>query len=619
LDGISLLAGWVKGYIIIICILSGDLMPAREGSVALMLIAALVFYILFLVVPLIYILSIALHADPFSLVVNPKYFSPYLSQEPLVVFERPEGRVIYIVRGFNYGVIPNSLIIASITTVLCLLIGTILALVMSRYVFPLKGLLSVLLYIPMLPAPFVNAFVAFKLFDPVGGLIPWLLVDLLGLPWGIGFQEMAGVILAQIMAFYPIAFINISASMLSQDPSAEEQAINLGGRGFTLFRTVTFPLSLPGFLASASTIFIFSLEDLGGPIAFKFRYTISYEIYSSFRQAVAGSLSPVTALLALILLAMALSVFIATRELAGRRRYALAGKGGRVFQPSRRPGPLSLLAIYIVIIPLIFFTSLPQVGVFIFALAGSSWLRGPLPLELGFGHVLEAFSDPVAMRALYNSIIYSLSALAIMILVSICVAYPSQRMGGRLAVAVDSLAMSALTIPGLVIALGYLYYFMDLTGLLGLSYQDSIYSIALSIIIAYSVRKAPFVIRATYAGIQQIPESLEEAALNLGSRRAGVIARITMPLAKLSIVGGALVGWVYAFSEVSVSVTLGGLAAVGINHAAPMTFIMSDYIANKLQAVAVAASLGVILIITEIIAIAVANYITRQRLAIISI
>jgi hypothetical protein len=78
-------------------------------------------------------------------------------------------------------------------------------------------------------------------------------------------------------------------------------------------------------------------------------------------------------------------------------------------------------------------------------------------------------------------------------------------------------------------------------------------------------------------------------------------------------------GWVYAFSEVSVSVTLGGIAAVGVNHAAPMTFIVSDYIANKVQAIAVVASLGVILILTELIAIVIVNHLTKQKFAAVSI
>ncbi len=595
-------------------------MLRREPLVISQLIFTYIFYTAFLIIPISYVLLIALRADVGSLFINPKYFSLDVPQEPVAQYVRPDGRVIFIIRGFNYGIIPNSLLIATITTLLSLLIGVALALLISRYSFPLKGVLKLILYIPMIPAPFINAFVAFKLFDPVYGLIPWLMVDFLKLPWGFGFQEMAGVILAQTLAFYPIAFINISASMLSQDPSAEEQAENLGGRGFRLFRTVTLPLSTPGVAAAASTIFILSLEDLGGPIAFKFRNTMSYEIFSSFRsEAAAGSISPLTAFLGLLLLAISVSVFVIVREVTSRKQYVFMSKGGGGYSRFKNLGPKGLLALYLLAFPFAIFSSMPQIGVVIFALSGSAWLRSPVPQEISLGHVMEMFSDPVAIRALYNSLLYSLAALVIMILISISVAYPAQRFRSPYTLIIDSIAMSSLSIPGLVVALGYLYFFMDLSAALGFNYLDSVEIIALSIVIAYSVRKAPFIIRATYSGIQQIPVSLEEAASNLGSRRAGIIAGITLPLAKLSIAGGSLLSWVYAFSETSVSVTLGGLAGIGINHAAPMTFVMSDYILGKVQAIAVVASLGVILMIVEILAISIATYLTKQRLAVISI
>jgi len=206
-----------------------------------------------------------------------------------------------------------------------------------------------------------------------------------------------------------------------------------------------------------------------------------------------------------------------------------------------------------------------------------------------------------------------------MIVLSVSIAYAAQRFRNPYTLAIDSIAMSSLSIPGLVIALGYLYYFMDLSSILGFNYLDSVEAIAASIIIAYSVRKAPFILRAAYSGIQQIPVSLEEAASNLGSGRARIIAGITLPLARLSIAGGSLLSWVYAFSETSVSVTLGGLAGVGMNHAAPITFIMGDYILGRVQAIAVVASLGVILMMVEVIAISIASYLTKQRLAVISI
>jgi ABC-type Fe3+ transport system permease subunit len=58
-------------------------------------------------------------------------------------------------------------------------------------------------------------------------------------------------------------------------------------------------------------------------------------------------------------------------------------------------------------------------------------LRSPVPLEISPRFLIEAFADPIAVRALYNSLIYSIAALAIMVLLAISIAYISQRFKGR--------------------------------------------------------------------------------------------------------------------------------------------------------------------------------------------
>jgi len=53
------------------------------------------FYTAFLIVPIAYVLSATAQADPSSLLVNPKYFSLYVPQEPVAQYVRPDGRVVY--------------------------------------------------------------------------------------------------------------------------------------------------------------------------------------------------------------------------------------------------------------------------------------------------------------------------------------------------------------------------------------------------------------------------------------------------------------------------------------------------------------------------------------------
>jgi iron(III) transport system permease protein len=110
----------------------------REPFLTFQLTATYIFYIAFLIVPLVYVLSAASQADITSLAINPKYFSPYVAQEPIVQYTRPDGRVIYIIRGFNYGLILNSILIASIVTIISIALGLFFAVIISRYIFPME-------------------------------------------------------------------------------------------------------------------------------------------------------------------------------------------------------------------------------------------------------------------------------------------------------------------------------------------------------------------------------------------------------------------------------------------------------------------------------------------------
>lgn len=589
-----------------------------DGILALQALSSYAFFLAFLVAPLLYVLLITARLDPQAVLGSPRLVALHRPQEPVLVADFG-GSALVIFRGFNYGILVNSFIVSSIATLASVLLGLVMAYVVARYSFPLKGLLRLLILVPMLPAPFINAFVVNKFFDPVNGVLPWLMRDVLGLPFAVGFQDMAGVILYQVMAFYPIAFLNIQASMASIDTTLEEQAENLGSKGLTKARTVILPLSTPGIASAAATIFIFSLEDLGGPIAFRFRDLMSYEIYFSFQQAALGGLSPFTAFVAVVMLASAIAFLIAVRSLSTRKKYAGQGRTSRTGLVRSAPGPLGLAAIYAFLFPVALFAALPQAGVLVFALAGSSWLRTPLPESLSLSILVESLSEPVVVRALLNSIIYSLSALAIMFLVGFSVAYVSHRLRGPAAVVLDTLATSPLAVPGLVVALGYLYFFTDVLHAAGLSFISTAPAVSAAIVIAYAARKGPFLTRAIYAGLQQVSESFEEAAMNLGASRSGVLRRITIPLLLPSIAAGSIVSFSYSMSEVSVSVTLGGIVGQGVNHAAPITYIMSDYIANKVQSVAAAAALGSVLLGVELLGILLVSAVLRQRHALISV
>jgi len=545
------------------------------------------------------------------------------SVEPVFVNKLPDGTLVVNIRGFNFGVIPNTLIIAASVTILTTTIGIVVALVLSRYEFPGKTVLRIVAVVPMLFTPFINAFVINKFFN-INGVVNYFLNDILGLNITILVSGMAGVILAQTMMFWPIAYLNVFASMAQIDPSLEEQAENLGARGFQLFRKVTLPLSLPGIAAGAAIVFIFSMEDLAAPLAFRFYDVISVQILNGIKKSWGGQIPAETAALALLLLGMALVAFIAIRRYVTLRQYAMMQKGGR-WKPRVRPlGVRGLLAVYLLIVPWIIFSALPQIGVFVYAFS-ESW-TGPLPE----GFTLDNFrlallqEGEVSQRVLTafkNSLMYASIAMLGIVVIAVTSAYVVSRVRLPGISLLDALATSPIAIPGLAIATGYLIFFSSgpfaNEGSI-LYYLNPLgFGPALLFIIAYMVRRSPFATRAVFAGLQQTHVSVEEAAMNLGASRLTVLRRIVMPLIGLNLLSGVLISFVYSMAEVSVSVSLGG---IDINQA-PLTFVMYDFLFGTGIAAGphVVAVMALLIILVQLTVITVTNLIMKQRYAIIGV
>lgn len=573
--------------------------------------------LILLVFPLLSVVYVASQYNPLLLFSDPTYVSTRPHGTLYTVYSGTfRGREVTVFRllGVSFGAILNSLLIASVTTVAASVIGTIVALVLARYTFPGKTAFRVLATLPLLQTPFINSFVIKKLFDWKDGLISWLISDVAGLPFRVGIDSLAGVAVAQIMTFFPIVYLNVYASMMNIDPSLEEQAENLGARGFELFRSVTLPLSLPGLAAGSALVFIFSLEDVAAPIVFNEHRIISYQIFTRFVEATTGQLSPAAASLALLLLLLALTVFTGIRKYVTLKRYAMLSRGGRWKPRVRKLGPLGLLAVYLGLLPLLLFAGFPQLGVFVYAFS-ERW-SGPLPEGLTLGHLSKISVDPLVSRAVYNSLLYSFSALALILLLGVSAPYVIARAKIEGLELLDLLVTSPVAIPGLVLAVGYFYFF---TTFFKYTILDPIaYGPSLLIILAYSIRRLPFTARAVFAGLQQVHVALEEASMNLGAGRFRTLVSVVLPLIGLNVLSGSLVSFVYCMSETSTSVTLGGLGGIGETHRAPITYIMMDNL-NRIGGPHIVASLGVILISLQLATITLVNVVLKQRYAYIGV
>ena len=579
-------------------------------------------FILFLITPLIGMLGIAFvykgapSLEWFIRIFTSEYYINFFGRG--VPWYYDEKFNILVITGSDYGVILNSLIVASIVTIVTTIWGIALALLFSRYDFRGKDFLRILSMVPLLLSPFVNALVIKKIFNPYNGFINWLLHDTLGiLPFRLYIDGLAGIALTQIITYYPIVALNIYSSMLNVDASLEEQGVNLGAEGFTLLRRITIPLSYPGIMSGATLVFIFSLEDLTAPIVFHghplAKKLISFQIYTRFISET-GLRSPEIAALAVFLLFIALTFFILIRNYVSLRSYASVPRG-RMMRRFEKLGIKGYIIVYFFFLPILILTSLPQIGVALLAFS-TRWVNTVFPEGFTLANIIQVFSNPDVFKYLRNSIIYAFLALFIIFILALSTAYITNRVKVRGISVLDLLSTSPIALPGLVIAISYFYFYATVFRDTILDPTNVLYFNPLPIlIIGYSIRRLPFALRAIYAGIQQVHVNLEEASLNIGAGRFLTVRKILLPLISPNVLSGLLISFIYIVGEVSISIIIGIL---NMDYA-PLTVYMRDVMLSAVGSQYIAAALGFTLMSMQLLVILIITFVFKQRYAYIGI
>jgi iron(III) transport system permease protein len=177
------------------------------------------------------------------------------------------------------------------------------------------------------------------------------------------------------------------------------------------------------------------------------------------------------------------------------------------------------------------------------------WFLSVLPSEYTFQFYKDVFSHDLTLLSIKNSLFLSSLSTIIDVVLGVTIAYllARKRVPGR--AVLDALAMLPLALPGLVLAFGYVAAF-SATPL------DARVNPIPLLVIAYAVRRLPYMVRAAYAGFQQTSVVLEEAAINLGASPMKTLYQITMPLIFANLIAGAVLSFSFAMLEVSDSLIL---------------------------------------------------------------
>ena len=485
----------------------------------------------------------------------------------------------------------NSLWVSLASVAVATLIAVPLAYLTVRFEFRGALLIQTLGVLPLIMPPFVGA-VAMQLIFGRNGSVNLLLNDWFGFTVPI-MDGLIGVTFVESIHYFPFIPLNLVASMRNIDGAMEESALNLGAGGWRLFRRVIFPLAMPGYLAGATLVFVKVFDDLGTPLVMGVTNMLAPQAY--LRITSVGIDDPQGYVISVIMIAFSiLALGLAARVMKGRD-YSTLQKGGNSLQRRRLSGWESVLA-YGWIILVLLITLAPHFGILLMSFA-KVWSFSVLPDANTLEHYATVFTDARGMMA--NTLLYCLLAAGLDVVFGTAIAYLILRtnLPGRRWL--DYMASTALAIPGLVLAIGYLRLFKGVN----LPFTDTpVVSTWVLIMLAYAVRRLPYALRSCMAALQQVHVSLEEAAQSLGATRMSTIRRVMVPL----MMGGMLAGFVTSFITAAVELSATILLASAQSQA-PMSYGIYLY----MQSIA-GRGPGAALAVLAVVVVAVGTYLSHR-------
>jgi iron(III) transport system permease protein len=259
-----------------------------------------------------------------------------------------------------------------------------------------------------------------------------------------------------------------------------------------------------------------------------------------------------------------LSLWVSLLALRGKDYSTVQKGGGGLMRRDLRPW--EKVGCYAVVILILLMVLSPHLGLLLLSF-GTIWSYSVLPDAYTFQHYATVFSE--ASGYITNTLLYAGLAALFDVIIGTAIAYIVWRtdLPGRKWL--DYCATAALAVPGVVIGIGYLRTFHSINVPI---IDQPLASWWVIIVVALTIRRLPYALRACMAALQQVSIMLEEAAENLGATKGRTVWRIVVPLMS----GGILAGFVTSFATASVELSA-TLMLVAVDSDAPLAYGIYEF------------------------------------------
>jgi len=412
------------------------------------------------------------------------------------------------------------------TTSVCIGVGFCIAYMTTRGPVHLRRPLRLLALLPLIAPPFIFALSLIILFGYSG-----IITKALGLGWSIyGFP---GPVIAQSLAFLPLAYMMIENTLSSLNPNLEDSAANLGATEGKILRSITIPLLVPGFLKAALIVYVMAVAEFGNvallcgrvPFLAPDAYLMIAGAESNFNMA---------SVLSMFLILPCIVIFIT-------QIYLIKGKGYTTIlgKPTAAEPRHITPAILIPMLTVSFIACGLILLTFVVVGVGAFTNLVGIDNTLTLKYILSARPN----FALTNSVRVSLLAGLFGAMMGVLLAYVIVRGKFKARSALEGIFLRGFAFPGPALGIGYLMAFnkppLMLTGTM------------LILVICCMFRAFAVGEEAGIIKLQQLSIEVEEASLNLGASTATTFRRIVLPI----IFPAFMYGFIYIFMRTMVTLS----------------------------------------------------------------
>lgn len=419
-----------------------------------------------------------------------------------------------------------------------LLLGSIMAFCISRFVIVGSRFVSLLAILALVSPPFIGAYSWIVLFGGGGLVRGWLRAVGINIPPIYG---LAGILMVFSFKFYPYVYLMVSGALSNVNRSLEEAAEGLGLTPWQRAFKISFPMVFPALSAGGLLALIHAIADFGTPRLLGRGYNVlATEAFNLYSAEIGSNMSMATTI-SVFLIAVSMLFVMLQRYMSRRNVY----HGNMINKPIkiRLKGWKNVLA-HFAVYAIGFLGALPVIVSVIYSFRKTS---GPV-FKPGIGlqsyeRILFNLGDVVR-----NSVSFSISAVALIVLVGTLVGVLVARRTNLNTSLLDGAFMIPYVMPGIVIGIAFIAAFN--TGPVVLTGTAAI------IVLSIFIRRLPYSVRTTASALRQISPSMEEAAISLGYSPFRAFLRVTVPLIIPGIVAGGMLSFVTAINELSSSLVL---------------------------------------------------------------